>query len=73
MLLLVLLIPFDKPAINLFDCLAESIAFVSVTTLSTVSLELSGFTRVLSNSVLMLFTFRPNMNVPQQSSLLSSL
>jgi len=73
MLLLVLLIPFDKPAINLFDYLAESIAFVSVTTLSTVSLELSGFTRVLSNSVLMLFTFRPNMNVPQQSSLLSSL
>ena len=44
MLLLFLLIPFDKPAINLFDCLAESIAFVSVTTLSTVSLELSGFT-----------------------------
>ena len=45
-------VPFDVSTINLFACLAGSMALASITTSYRVFLELSGFTCVLRSSVL---------------------
>ena len=45
-------VPFDESTINLFVCLADSIALASATTSCRVFFELSGFTCVLRSSVL---------------------
>ena len=61
-------IPLDGSAINLFVYLAESIALASAITSDGDFSELSGFICFFSDSVRMLSSLNPNINLSLQSS-----
>ena len=61
-------IPLDGSAINLFVYLAESIALASAITSDRDFSELSGFICFFSDSVRMLSSLNPNINLSLQSS-----